>query len=189
MANKYPNNKKMQEFKMKILKDLKQKEGDILCETPSSSSESMKKQYIDGFKSMTHLQQATDNLKKVTNDQGIFKVEHIYQVLNQLQKAEDPMAYKPEVDLMIERKKEREKKEHEELKRVGDILQKKKDEQVEHEKALFDFDEEINNLDQVEDRYPMKSTTTEDEQDGQVDIAKRKPLPTFHSKVIRPERP
>ena len=60
---------------------------------------------------------------------------------------------------------------------------------MEHEKALFDFDEEINNLDQVEDRYPMKSTTTEDEQDGKVDIAKRKPLPTFHSKVIRPERP
>ena len=43
MAKKYPNNKKMQEFKMKILKDLKQTEGDILCETPSSSSESIKK--------------------------------------------------------------------------------------------------------------------------------------------------
>ena len=33
----------MQEFKMKILKDLKQKEGDLDCDTPSSSSQSMKK--------------------------------------------------------------------------------------------------------------------------------------------------
>jgi|LauGreDrversion4_2_1035121.scaffolds.fasta_scaffold1326675_1 hypothetical protein len=31
------------------------------------------------------------------------------------------MAYKPEVEIMIERKKEREKKEHEERKRVEDF--------------------------------------------------------------------
>ena len=30
----------------------------------------------------------------------------------------------------------------------------KKREAQEHEKALFDFDEEINNLDEVQDRYP-----------------------------------
>ena len=116
---------------------------------------------------MTHLQQATDNLKTVTNNEGIFKVMNIYQVLNQLQKAEDPMAYKPEVEIMIERKKEREKKENEERKRVEDNQQKKKDEQFQHEKALFDFDEEINYLDQVEERYAVqtyaKSTTTEDD--------------------------
>jgi len=43
MAKKYPNNKKLQEFKIKILKDLKQKEGDLEYETPSSSSHSTKK--------------------------------------------------------------------------------------------------------------------------------------------------
>ena len=31
----------------------------------------------------------------------------------------------------------------------------KKREVQEHEKALFDFDEEINNLDEVQERYPV----------------------------------
>ena len=31
----------------------------------------------------------------------------------------------------------------------------KKKEAQEHERALFDFDEEINNLDEVIDRYPV----------------------------------
>ena len=44
----------------------------------------------------------------------------------------------------------------------------KKREAQEHEKALFDFDEEINNLDEVQDRYPVVS----------------EPLKNFRSRMI-----
>lgn len=70
---------------------------------------------------MSNLQQVAENLKTVTNDEGILKYTNVYQVLNELQKAEDPMAYKPEIEIMIERKKEKEKQEDEERKRVFDI--------------------------------------------------------------------
>ena len=51
----------------------------------------------DAPKSMTHFQLVSDGLRGAINDDGIFKPLNVFDVLNQLQKAEDPNAYKPEI--------------------------------------------------------------------------------------------
>ena len=101
----------------------------------------------DAPKSMTHFKLVSDGLREAINDDGIFKPINVFDVLNQLQKAEDPNAYKPEIVQMIERKQEREKREDEEKKKKQEDQNNKKRQASEHERALFDFDEEINYLD------------------------------------------
>ena len=46
-------------------------------------------------------------------------------------------------------------KRQEELDRQHDILEKHKKEALEHERTLFDFDEDLNQLEGVEERYPV----------------------------------
>jgi hypothetical protein len=50
--------------------------------------------------------------------------------------------------------------------------EKKKQEKIEHEKALFDFDNEINELEGVEERYPVVKPIPEPEKEKESVIKK-----------------
>ena len=68
-------------------------------------------------------------------------------MLNDIQKQEDPKAYEPEILQNIKAKQMRDQA----AKQTKD---NRYQEALEHEKALFDFDEGVNDLEMVEDRYP-----------------------------------
>ena len=63
----------------------------------------------------------------------------IFNALNNIQRDEDPEAYEPEI--VIQHRKKRE------------IIRQRQEMIYNADKALFDFDDDIDNLSEVEDRY------------------------------------
>lgn len=104
---------------------------------------------------MTHLQAVKDGLKACKGMNGFFDPKSAFDCLNQIQMNEDPEAYQPEVQKIIERNVQRQKERDAMRQKKEQERLAKQREAIEHEKALFDFDEDINQLDKVQDRYPM----------------------------------
>ena len=63
-----------------------------------------------------------------------------FEIMNQAQRAEDPEAYEPDIVVQYRNKKEMQRIKNEELKRRD---------------ALFDFDDSLDNLSEVSERYPV----------------------------------
>ena len=74
--------------------------------------------------------------------------------MNTIQKNEDPKAFEPEIVKTIQLKQLRENEIKKQMESFNQIKQNKLREKIEHEKALFDFDQDIDDLEEVEERYP-----------------------------------
>lgn len=75
-------------------------------------------------------------------------------MMNQIQKEKDPEAYKPEIEKTVIQREAQMKKiklMEEERKKHIELMMKEKED---HERALFDFDQDIDELEKVEERYP-----------------------------------
>ena len=70
---------------------------------------------------------------------GIVNPSKIFNCLNNIQKEDCPEAYEPEMVIQYKRREEE--------------LKRKQEYEDEVDKTLFDFDDEIDNLNDVEDRY------------------------------------
>ena len=77
-----------------------------------------------------------------------------FNCLNDIQKEENPNAYEPEVVKTINAINAREERLNHFKKQQEDLKQEKLNQALEHDRALFDFDEDINNLEEVKERYP-----------------------------------
>lgn len=166
LANKYPNNPKMQDYKKKLLEleedndckfqelDFKSSSSDLrseesLKEERNIFSDCNKKQaqqttLCTGTQSMTHLQAVRDGLKACKGMNGFFDPKSAFNCLNEIQMKEDPQAYQPEVQKIIQRNLQRQKEMEAVKKKKEQEKLEKQREAIEHEKALFDFDEDIN---------------------------------------------
>ena len=123
LANKYPNNPKMQDYKKKLLELEDDNDGKLQhLDFQSSSSdldlnesnkeernifsEFHKKQGLQttlctGTQSLTHLQAVRDGLKACKGMNGFFDPKSAFNCLNEIQIKEDPQAYQPEVNKII----------------------------------------------------------------------------------------
>jgi len=87
-----------------------------------------------------------ERLKQCQGDGGVVDPSKIMATMNMVQIEEDPDAYVPNIEKQHRRKEEMRKME----KWYEEEYAKKL---YEHEKALFDFDESVDNLSQVSERY------------------------------------
>ena len=76
--------------------------------------------------------------------------------MNVMQKKDDPQAYQPEIVKTIQLKQLRDTEEQQKREEKERLKQEKIEEDKKHEKALFDFDHEIDDLEKVEERYPAQ---------------------------------
>ena len=78
--------------------------------------------------------------------------------LNDIQKEEDPRLYEPTVVNLLNAAAQRQRQEDCERERHQSDVQQRQQRKFmaaqEFDKALFDFDEDINRLEQVQERYP-----------------------------------
>lgn len=129
LADKYPNNPKMQDYKKKLLEleedndckfqrlDFKSSSSDLQSNESNKEERNIfsdfhKKQGLQttlctGTQSMTHLQAVRDGLKACKGMTGFFDPKSAFDCLNQIQMNEDPQAYQPEVQKIIERNLQR----------------------------------------------------------------------------------
>lgn len=82
--------------------------------------------------------------------------------MNEIQRYEDPEAYQPELEQALVVKLEQDRERKQKLEAEAQRRDQKAQEKLQHEKALFDFDEEVNDLDIVEDRYPAYAEDNEE---------------------------
>ena len=112
--------------------------------------------------SLSHLRIIKDGLKACKNGAGLINPQSAFERMNEIQRYEDPEAYQPEMEhalvVKMEQDRERKQKLEADQKRRDNIAEEK----LQHEKALFDFDEEVNDLDVVEDRYPAYAEDNEE---------------------------
>lgn len=128
-----------------------------------------------GTNSMKVLDRINLGIQNCKQQTGVLDPQKMFELLNEIQKKEDPDAYQPEIIKTIQ---QREKKKQEqdlldEKRRLDELERRRK--QEEHEKALFDFDQDIDDLEQVEERYPMlklKITTDPGHEDQTCDADK-----------------
>ena len=98
-----------------------------------------------------NLDKVKRGLMQCKGESGFFNPAQAFNCLNDIQKEENPNAYEPEVAKTINAIKAREDK----LKKEQEDAKMKKINQArEQDRALFDFDEDINNLEEVKERYP-----------------------------------
>ena len=74
--------------------------------------------------------------------------------MNDIQKMDDPKAYEPDMEVQMNAKRKRDQELEEQKKRHEQAKAEKLQQIQEHERALFDFDEEIDHLQEVHERYP-----------------------------------
>ena len=87
-----------------------------------------------------------ERLKQCQGDGGVVEPLKILETMNNVQIEEDPDAYVPQITQQHRRK--------EEMRKIEKLYEEQYAKKLfEHDKALFDFDESVNNLSQVSERY------------------------------------
>ena len=130
-------------MKIRKIKAVKEKESRINDNADLYSSDNSDTSISKPYQSQKVIDKVKQGLKACKGESGFFNPTMAFDCLNDIVRKENPIAYQPEVDKIISAKILRDKTEN-----------TKKCEAQEHEKALFDFDEEIDDLEHVENRYP-----------------------------------
>lgn len=106
-----------------------------------------------GTNSMKCLERINSGFQQCKFESGVLNPQKVFEFMNQVQKNDDPDAYQPEIVKTIQQR-EQLKKQQEKIKenKKFDEMNKLR-RQLEHEQALFDFDQDIDDLEQVEERY------------------------------------
>ena len=102
---------------------------------------------------MKQLEKLRIGLKNATGETGCVDFKKAFEAMNQVQIAEDPDKYESEMLKNLQAKKAREAAQQAEKQRQLDARSRLVEEV---DKALFDFDEEIDNLETVAERYKEK---------------------------------
>jgi len=115
-----------------------------------------------GNQSLTQLERVKEGLKACKGKSGFFNPAQAFNCLNDLQQQADPRAYEPEVVKQQKALKQRQKdaRRQQELKAM-----EKLNAAQEIDKALFDFDEDIDHLEDVGERYPAAAAGPTDDKD------------------------
>lgn len=90
-------------------------------------------------------------LKDCKKEGGLVDPSLLLNALNDVCREEDPEAYEPEIVIQHRKKQE--------VKRLEKLLEQERAQMIyDADKALFDFDDSIDNLSIVSDRYPVVPT-------------------------------
>lgn len=136
--------------------------------------------FESGKNSAKLLDKMNSSLFQCKNTDGVFNPNKVYEMMNMMHRLKDPDAYQPEIVKTIQQKKEKEqemKMQSEIFKKIADERAQRKKVNEEHDKALFDFDQDIDELDDVAERYPgvlNESDTAKKEQIEQIEQLKDK---------------
>lgn len=127
-----------------------------------------------------------ERLKQCQGDGGVVDPSKILSTMNMVQIEEDPEAYVPNIEKQHKRRQEMRKME----KWYEEQYQRKMDEL---DRALFDFDESVDNLSQVSDRYQADPATAFGLQGGELqsteEQGKVKDTQNPHQNDERPNNP
>ena len=102
---------------------------------------------------MKQLEKLRIGLKNATGETGVVDFQKAFEAMNQVQIAEDPQKYESEMLKNLQAKRKREAEREAEKKRQQEVKSRLVEEV---DKALFDFDEEIDNLEEVQERYKVE---------------------------------
>ena len=87
-----------------------------------------------------------DRMKQCHGDGGVVDPSKLFEIMNKVQVEEDPEAYVPNIEKVH--------RQREEVRRMEKWYEEQNARrQYEADKALFDFDESVDNLSQVSERY------------------------------------
>lgn len=142
------------------------RDGDANAGSSDEEVERIQSRFLGGRQasaahSLSHLRIIKDGLKACKNETGFLNPQSAFDRLNEIQRHEDPEAYQPELEhaLIVKLNQDRERKQK--LEAEARRREEREYEKLQHEKALFDFDEDVNDLDIVEERYPLNVNLVE----------------------------
>ena len=124
-----------------------------------------------GNQSLAQLERVKEGLKACKGKSGFFNPAQALNRLNDLQKQEDPRAYEPEV---VKQQKALKQRQNDARRRQELQAMEKLNAAQEIDKALFDFDEDIDHLEDVGDRYPAAAARPAHDKDEETPDSKER---------------